>query len=139
DPVEADAIALATEILTGFAAAYQQAWLAGMARKLGLRTVTPEDRALCDELLAWMQRTGADYTLTFAGLAGAPEWQAPSDDADFTAWHERWTARRAQEALPPGESQALQRAHCPRVIPRNHHVETALAAAVEGSLAPLER
>ena len=40
-------------------------WLAGMRAKLGLFTQEADDKALVDDLLAWMQRTSADFTNTF--------------------------------------------------------------------------
>ncbi len=137
---EANAIALATESLGQFAQQFEAHWLAGMRRKLGLFTAEPEDVALFKALLEWMQTTRADYTNTFADLATV---LAPGDmrrgDAAFRSWHERWLARLARQPQSTGEAEQLRRAHAPAFIPRNHLVEKALAAAVQGDLAPLER
>ncbi|MEO5959393.1 MAG: protein adenylyltransferase SelO family protein, partial [Opitutaceae bacterium] len=48
EPVEARAIAVATEALDGFAKKYQSHWLDGMRRKLGLGNEEPEDEALIE-------------------------------------------------------------------------------------------
>ena len=54
----------------------------------------PDDGALVDDLLAWMQGARADYTNTFRMLSvpGEAE-QAAERDAAFAAWLARWRAR----------------------------------------------
>jgi uncharacterized protein YdiU (UPF0061 family) len=59
------------------------------------------------------------------------------DPEVFDAWHADWQARVAREDA--AESAAAMRAANPAVIPRNHRVEEAIAAAVGGDLAPFER
>ncbi len=141
-PDETPAIALATEAVQRFTARFQHHWIAGMRRKLGLFTEEPEDASLAEALLAWMHRTKADYTNTFAALApGAPS--AATDqmtgDAEFLQWHERWQSRLGRQPQTSAESAQLRRAHCPAFIPRNHLVEAALAAAEQGDLSVMER
>jgi uncharacterized protein YdiU (UPF0061 family) len=75
-------------------------WMDGMRAKLGLFDAQDEDRMLVDDLLQWMQRTGADYTNTFRVLSTAdatPTGSVPGPgsgaDATFAAWHQRWQAR----------------------------------------------
>lgn len=137
---EAKAIALATELLGQFAQQFETHWVTGMRHKLGLFTAEPDDVALFKALLEWMQTTRADYTNSFADLATV---LAPGDmrreDTAFRAWHERWLARLARQPQASAEAEQLRRAHTPAFIPRNHLVEDALAAAVQGDLAPLER
>jgi uncharacterized protein YdiU (UPF0061 family) len=67
---EARAQDFATAVLSRFAQKYREHWLAGMRRKLGLFNEEPGDAALIESLLAWMQKTKADFTNTFAALAG---------------------------------------------------------------------
>jgi uncharacterized protein YdiU (UPF0061 family) len=79
-----------------------------------------------------MHRHGADYTNTFRDLASGslPEasvFRAP----DFKAWFDRWQARLKRQPDSRAASRRLMNAHNPAVIPRNHQVEAALAAAVE--------
>ncbi len=137
---EAPAIALATEALDGFVKHYQRHWLADMRRKLGLFTEEADDALLIEGLLASMQKTKADFTNTFAGLTPVPESHAavPGDE-EFARWHERWQARLGRQPQTPGESSQLRHAHNPAVIPRNHLVEAALAAAEQNDLSVMER
>jgi uncharacterized protein YdiU (UPF0061 family) len=110
-----------------------------MRGKLGLFNDEPEDAALIDELLSWMQEQQADFTQTFRRLASSatqsdPVFSAPS----FLEWDTRWKQRRTRQSQSPQEVQDLMFAHNPRLIPRNHKVEEALtAASEEGNLAPL--
>ncbi len=136
---EAPAIAMAEELLPVFAERFQHHWLAGMRRKLGLFDTEAEDGALATTLLEWMQATGADFTNTFAALATETLPPATRDDTDFRRWHDQWRARLEHQSQPATESAQLRRANCPAVIPRNHVVEAALAAAERGDPAPLER
>lgn len=142
DPDEDRAIARATEVLSGFAGLYEAAWLGGLRAKLGLATAEAEDRALIEALLSLMAAQGADWTLTFRRLSDA----ARGDSAPFRllfaepgsveGWLAAWGARRAREgAEGAGRMDEVN----PLVIPRNHLVEQALAAAVgQDDLAPFE-
>ena len=111
-----------------------------MRRKLGLFTEEPQDELLIETLLAWMLKTKADFTNTFAALA--PEMRTdPSvrDDAEFLQWHTDWQARLRRQPQAAAEAEALRRANNPAFIPRNHHVEAALGAANQGDLRTMER
>ena len=137
---EEPAVAMASDALRVFKDRFEHHWLAGMRRKLGLFGEESEDAALLDTLLEWMQSAKADFTNTFASLShAAPIDDAPRMDADFSAWHERWLARLGRQSQSPAESAKLRRAHNPAVIPRNHLVEAALAAAQQGDLGVMER
>jgi uncharacterized protein YdiU (UPF0061 family) len=103
-----------------------------MRAKLGLLTQEEDDRALVEDLLDCMQRHGADFTNTFRDLSsgslpGASMFRA----VDFTQWFERWQARVQRQSGSWEASRRLMNTHNPAVIPRNHRVEEALAAAVE--------
>jgi len=140
------AVAWATAALGRFAGLFEQHWLNGMRAKLGLFTQEPEDAALVEDLLAWMQRSSADFTNTFRDLsAGRAAARADSATAsatasaqasaqgDLAAWHDRLTARRARQPQSADEARTLMRQHNPAFIPRNRHVEEALAAATDGN------
>jgi len=139
---ETAAIAIARDLLAGFAERFNPAWLGGLGRKLGLAEPRDGDADLVQDLLAAMAEGKADFTLTFRALADA----AGGDDAPLRdqflpgpaldAWLPRWHARLAAEPLPA--RQAAMRAASPAVIPRNHLVEAALDAAGQGDLAPFE-
>jgi uncharacterized protein YdiU (UPF0061 family) len=126
------AVSLATESVSGFPDTFRHFWLAGMRAKLGLSNQEADDGALAEDLLDCMQRHGADFTNTFRDLASgalpaASVFQAP----DFTAWFERWQARLKRQPDSRETSRRLMNTRNPAVIPRNHRVEEALAAAVE--------
>jgi uncharacterized protein YdiU (UPF0061 family) len=118
----------ATASLARFPELFDQCWLKGMRSKLGLFNEEPEDRALVDDLLAWMQRTSADFTNTFRTLTRATA-DATKADAEFEAWEGRLLARRARQPQSRAEVEGLMRRHNPAFVPRNHLVEEALQAA----------
>ena len=117
------AIEAATEVVQGFAPAYQNAWLRRFRAKLGLSGPHEEDAGLITRLLDIMGETRADFTLTFRRLSEGESLPEP-----FADWQADWTAR-----APDREA---MRAANPLVIPRNHRVEEAIAAAVNDDLGP---
>ncbi len=124
------AVAVATEVLEGFAVAFDEYWLAGMRKKLGIGTDEPGDTELVQELLAWMQKSMADFTNTFRDLsAEGPPAGDQYQDPNFLAWYARWRERLGRDGRPLAEAITLMRSVNPAVIPRNHRVEEALAAA----------
>jgi uncharacterized protein YdiU (UPF0061 family) len=87
-----------------------------------------------------MHDTRADFTNTFRQLSTAGAAPAPAAAAAaFEAWRTEWQARLARQAQAPGDVAALMQRHNPAMIPRNHKVEEALAAATGGDVGPLER
>ncbi len=139
---ETAALERARGILATFPERYERHWLAGARTKLGLATEDTGDRELFLALLRWMHEARADFTATFASLAsraaGPPPADAPADHA-FAAWCGRWRERLAREPRPIAEAAAAMRRANPLVIPRNHRVEEALAAADAHDLGPFER
>lgn len=126
------AIALAKEVVHAFPARFEAAWLAVMRGKLGLAEAHPDDGALAAGLLAWMEATGADFTNTFRALAtGAPGDGAPAK------WLGEWRARLAAEGRTDADARDAMRRANPVVVPRNHVVEAALAAAEHDDVGPL--
>ncbi len=64
----------------------------------------------------------------------------PFPHGDLIAWHERWTERLAREPQDLEACARQMRDHNPAVIPRNHKVEEALAAATDhGDLQVMHR
>jgi uncharacterized protein YdiU (UPF0061 family) len=109
---------------------FEQHWLDGMRAKLGLFTQEEEDKALADDLLAWMRQRSADFTNTFRSLTGGRlVADATSSDPEGESWLRRLTARRARQPQSPAEAEHLMQRHNPAFIPRNHNVEEALQAA----------
>lgn len=132
------AVDIANDLLEGIAARYRAEWVAVMRGKLGLAGAEDGDGALADALLAAMEGQGADWTLTFRRLADAVGGDATTltplfaDATALRAWLPRWQARLAPDAAD------RIRAANPAVIPRNHRVEEALAAATAGDMAPFD-
>ncbi|MBY0396671.1 MAG: YdiU family protein, partial [Thermoleophilia bacterium] len=139
DPDGARAVELATEELNRFPGAFEAHRLSGLRAKLGLRTAAAGDADLAADLLDWMHATRADFTNTFRALAGEVPGGERAGDPAFAAWAARWVARLALEGETPVSARARLCAANPAVIPRNHRVEEALAAAEREDLGPLDR
>ncbi len=148
DDDEQAAVRDAQEAIGAFPRLFETAWLEGMRRKLGLSGEHEGDLALAQDLLGRMAENHADFTLTFRGLCevdGAGSEADGSirsffdDPASFDAWAEQWRQRLTKEPRDEEERRAAMRAVNPAFIPRNHLVEEAIAAALEGSLVPFEK
>ncbi len=130
DPDEARAVERATAALDRFVDLFETYWLRGMRAKLGLFNDEAGDKALADDLLAWMERRSADFTNTFRMLSSASlAARQAAGDAEFASWHARLLERRVRQPQPDLDAEVLMRRHNPAFIPRNHKVEEALAAA----------
>jgi uncharacterized protein YdiU (UPF0061 family) len=132
DPSQERAIEAATEELSEYPKLFEQYWLSGMRKKLGLQIEASGDGQLVTDLLAWMQSVSADFTNTFddlfnQDLAAHVSYQ----DEHFRAWHTRWRERLTSEGNTPESVRSVMKQANPAVIPRNHRVEDALAAATE--------
>ena len=132
DPDQKRAVDLANGALGGFEDRFHDHWLAGMRAKLGLFSAEPGDETLVASLLGWMHSARRDFTLTFRTLSDQAAITTPSfADPDFASWHGRWKHRLTLQPQSPADAENRMRAHNPAVIPRNHKVEEALAAATE--------
>ena len=136
DTDEGRAVAVATARLQGIAGLYRAEWTDVMRAKLGLNGIDAGDAALAEDLLAAMAGQNADWTLTFRRLSTAVDGDASllaplfDDPAMLMAWLPQWRARLATDAAA-----RMNRVN-PVIIPRNHLVEEALAAATGGDMAP---
>ena len=152
------ATAMAAEVVAAFPAQYRRHLLRGQRAKLGLRRSEPDDDsvdvALADDWLTLLHAGRVDFTLAWRRLGDAASGDDTALRALFAdghaldAWLGRWRERCASEdasavqglALAGVERAAAMRNVNPWVIPRNHRVEEALAAASdEGDLAPFEQ
>ena len=134
DPVPEKAVALATEVLEPVIDQFDQLFLAGMRRKLGLTLTVEGDGELIRNLLNSMRESHADFTLTFRQLAHSTEQAGVRED-----WLRNWQQRLTQEPQTPAERAVSMRAVNPAFIPRNHRVEAALTAAEGGDYAPFRK
>ncbi|MGX9706810.1 protein adenylyltransferase SelO [Laceyella tengchongensis] len=129
----AEAVELAQEAVSGFAKQYHYYWLHGMRAKLGLFNEETEDLTLIKGLLNLMQKHRADYTNTFRALTfDETEDTALFRSQEFAQWREQWHNRLTRQPEPKTASHQLMRNNNPALIPRNHRVEEALEAAVNG-------
>jgi uncharacterized protein YdiU (UPF0061 family) len=140
-------------LLATFPGRYEHHFLTGARDKLGLATAEDGDAALVGSLLGKMHEAGADFTATFAGLtalvaAGGPsatpepahpEPAGPDLAAVLGDWLDAWRARLARQPGATADVVRRMRRANPVVIPRNHRVEEALAAAEAGDLTAFER
>ena len=140
-PEQEEAVAMAKVALGQYPALFEKHWVDGMRAKLGLESAEAGDLDLAHSLLAWMENTRADFTNTFRDLSAE---ESPTGgryaDPEFQAWHSQWQLRLGREGRPSTLSRAAMRGVNPIVIPRNHRVEAALAAAEnDGDLSVLQR
>ncbi|MCP5278388.1 MAG: YdiU family protein [Thiobacillus sp.] len=150
---EGHAIGLATEVIDTLRERQRRHWLAGLRPKLGLGGQVNDgdsaDTALGESWLDLLHAQQVDFTLAWRRLADA----AAGNEAPLRAlfpgqpgldrWLQRWRQRCAAEdagaASSTDRAQAMRRVN-PWLIPRNHRVEEALAAASDdGDLKPFEQ
>ena len=140
DDDEETAIEIAQGQISQYMYLYERNWLAGMRKKLGLFNEEEQDKTLADELLNMMQKYRADYTNTFRALTiGKLEELVLHGKEEFDQWLKKWEQRRSRQDQSMEESAELMRNNNPSVIPRNHRVEEALDAAVDGDMSVMER
>jgi serine/tyrosine/threonine adenylyltransferase len=133
DPVEERAVEVATEAISRFAERYDEHWLDGMRRKLGLSNAEEIDRELAQSLLERMHANEADFTLTFRRLADALAGDQAALPAALDAWAAGWRSRLDRDPQPAvARAEAMRRAN-PAFTPRNHRIEQAIVAAVEAA------
>jgi uncharacterized protein YdiU (UPF0061 family) len=135
---EAAAVEMAQSVLKTYAARFEAAYLAGMRRKLGLLAAEDGDWALAQDLLARMAQNQADFTNTFRALQGGSARNEFVDPTSFDDWAAAWQARGAREGGPSPARAAVMRAANPAFIPRNHRVQAAIDAALQGDYTPFE-
>ena len=123
---------LAQDAISDFSKQYQSNWLTGMRAKLGIFSEEEQDASLIEDLLRMMEKHHADYTNTFRAFTfDKLEDTVLFDAPEFTQWHDMWQSRLGRQQQPKISTQQLMQDSNPTVIPRNHLVESALAAAVE--------
>ena len=144
------AVEKATEVLERFPDRFSQHWLNLHRAKLGLRADGADDeadRVLANDLLHLMHGHRIDFTLGFRRLSAVLRGQPDdlrsllgNDTAALGDWLGRWQARVQGPGEPAAEIADRMDATNPVYIPRNHLVENALDAAVDGNdLRPFEK
>ena len=129
--------AQAAQEIEHYHAHYTENWLNGMRAKLGLTQPAPEDDTLINTLLDIMAQHKLDYTNTFRQLSFPLEKTSPLLNTPGLAdWHKKWQTRAQCQNENPHD---IMQRHNPAIIPRNHRVEEALAAAAQGDISVLHR
>ncbi len=133
------AIAIAEEILGRYEKAFKEAYFGRFQRKLGLGGSYSECETFIEDTLSLLADQEADFTLFFRHLTriargeSDERWlQLLKDPAAGVVWLEQWKAAGAPD------SEMMARAN-PVIIPRNHRVEEAIAAAYQGDFSVFNR
>ena len=135
-----EAVEIAQGKLQAFSTYFMDAYNEGMRAKLGLQVEQKGDDLLAQQFLQLLLKYDADYTNSFRALT-AEEKPKNSMFAteDYAKWEENWLERLAGQSRSVNESFEAMNAVNPAVIPRNHRVEEALAAAEDGDLSLLHQ
>jgi uncharacterized protein YdiU (UPF0061 family) len=102
-----------------------------MGRKLGLQSVRDRDAQLVSAWLQYLQDNELDYTLSHRRLALRIDAQDPPEFGRFEA---RWRERLQAQDMPVEKVRAGMQSVNPLYIPRNHLVQRAIDAAIDGDL-----
>ncbi len=134
------------EILDGYAAIQQQAYLTAMRARLGLIGEHEADALLIDKLLVQMDQSAVDYTLFFRQLGELPAAQALEKLRDdfvnrsaFDEWSAEYMARSANDSRNQEQRRTEMHAVNPLYMLRNYLIQIAIEAAEEGDYAPLHK
>jgi uncharacterized protein YdiU (UPF0061 family) len=124
---EEKALAIATEEIETFPDLFRSFELSEMRKKLGLISESTDDGVLVSDFLTILEKKEMDFTNSFRDITVV--------DAD---WTQRWQNRVERDGTVEAALERMKKNN-PAVIPRNHRVEEALAAAQHGDIAPTER
>jgi uncharacterized protein YdiU (UPF0061 family) len=155
---EKDAVTAAKEILGDYSQWHHDAWQLGMNKKLGLSSVIDGDKAFSERLLAILDDGRLDFTLFFRRLsdlavqgpnADRSALLALADDAEarksesllatLNQWLDDWQAQLSEREVDLVAVQTCMYSVNPAIIPRNHRVAEAIAAAEAGDYSVFER
>ncbi|WP_275285841.1 protein adenylyltransferase SelO [Halomonas elongata] len=140
------AVERATPIIRDVSERFEARWREVMRAKLGLATEEDGDGELAQALLDAMRTGRADFHLAFRHLADAVESQAEAPrlleifetTEELETWLPRWHERLGRESVSNDEIVTRLNAANPAVVPRNHRVAEAIAAAEEDDFGPFE-
>ena len=154
DPDKDASVAKATEALQSFPTRYSGHWTRTVHCKLGFAspdsdtvapTITLGDATLVDDLFLLLQNNRIDMTSFFRSLSAHLHGQAESTrhlvDVASPAepWISRWKRELDAQGIDHRSAAARVDATNPIYVPRNHKVEEALGAAVDGNMEPFRR
>ena len=130
---EDKAINIAQDYLAKFTDLAISNLISGMCSKIGIFEPDSNDESLLNGLLDMMKKYKEDYTNTFLALTfkDFPKSRMFVTD-EFSVWYKRYQDRIKSQGKSKEEVFNLMKNSNPAVIPRNHRVEEALAAAENG-------
>jgi uncharacterized protein YdiU (UPF0061 family) len=117
-------VEIAEGVLENFYNVYENYWLAGMRKKIGLFTEEVGDIELIHELLNIMNKNQADFSNTFRQLSTPNKL-----DNAFGEWIKKWEKRLQSENKNSEEHFELMNSVNPAFIPRNHNIAKAIKLA----------
>lgn len=130
---EDKAIDIAQDCLAKFTDLAISNLILGMCSKIGIFEPDSNDESLLNDLLDMMKKYKEDYTNTFLALTFEDFPQSGMFVTDeFSVWYKKYQDRIKSQDKSKEEVFNLMRNSNPAVIPRNHRVEEALAAAENG-------
>ena len=130
---EDKAIDIAQNCLAKFTGLAISNIISEMCSKIGIFEPYSNDESLLNGLLDMMKKYKEDYTNTFLALTfkDFPKSRMFVTD-EFSVWYKKYQDRIKSQDKSKEEVFNLMRNSNPAVIPRNHRVEEALAAAENG-------
>ena len=130
---EDKAIDIAQDCLAKFTDLAISNLILGMCSKIGIFEPDSKDESLLNGLLDMMKKYKEDYTNTFLALTfkDFPKSRMFVTD-EFSVWYKKYQDRIKSQGKSKEEVFNLMKNSNPAVIPRNHRVEEALAAAENG-------
>src|SRR5690606_19512079 len=137
----------AQTVLGDFSDLFNDYWLVGMRKKIGIYGQSPEDETLIAEFRRIRRDGRADFTLAFRYLADCVDPVSSetrfrelfaSCDSLLEKWLEKWRERVVLEKDDAETIAEKMRSTNPLYIARNQNVENVLRAAAEGNYQPFE-
>lgn len=130
---EDKAIDIAQDCLAKFTDLAISNLILGMCSKIGIFEPDSNDESLLNGLLDMMKKYKEDYTNTFLALTFKDFPKSGMFVTDeFSIWYKKYQDRIKSQGKSKEEVFNLMKNSNPAVIPRNHRVEEALAAAENG-------
>jgi uncharacterized protein YdiU (UPF0061 family) len=143
-PDKDESIRIATEAINRFPALFEHEWEGRMRAKLGLSPDASVEATLFHSLHTLFESHRVDYTNGMRALSDVVRGRRERMHAlfdmplAFDAWARPWLDAVNADPRDANDIADAMDAVNPAYIPRNHVVETALAAASKGDLAPLD-
>ncbi len=112
-------------------------WVQEMGKKLGLFSVTEEDKGLIHNWLHYLEKEGLDFTNSFQDLitllSHSESQTLFKRTTELEHFVSSWEQRLAQQSQDREASKNLMQQSNPVFIPRNHQIEKAIAEGMEGN------